>query len=281
MCRMISIISNSDNLLSSDLIKYYVIESDKSLLKQSKFNPSRFQKDGWGIGYYKDGKTFIFKSPNPIYNELSLVNNKIEKVNSNFFLIHIRNASNPRQIEKDKLIGIENTQPFSYQNYIFSHNGTLSIVDEVFENLGKYKKYVKGLNDSEVLFWHFIKHIDAYADVKTALYTMRDEINTIWVSVKKDYRKLKKPYNGINVFVYDGSTFYALCDFKMEKETYSLMTPKWEYGSYAFRKEKSCVVISSEPCDYKEWKKIDPVSIVTIEKNLNIRIESIDKIVER
>jgi len=274
MCRMFSIISKEK--INSDLIKYYVIESDKSILKQSKYDSHRLQKDGWGISFYKDGKPFIFKTPNPIYDEINILKEKINNIDSNFFLIHVRNASNPRKLEKNKLIGIHNTQPFSYQNYIFSHNGTLSIVDEVFENLGKYKKYIKGVNDSEVLFWHFIKHMDAYGDIKTALFMMRDEIKTIWVSTKKDYKDLKKPYNGLNVFIYNGEKFFALCDFKMEKEIYSLMTPKWEYGSYSYKKEKSFVIISSEPCDDKKWNKIDPISIVIIDpKILNIEIEKI------
>jgi predicted glutamine amidotransferase len=273
MCRMLSIVSR--NTISTDILKYYVFDSERSIIKQSRFNPERLQRDGWGIAYYKK-RPVVFKSPNPVYDEKEILEEKISDISSNFFLIHIRNASNPNKLDRDKLIGYENTQPFLSNSYIFSHNGTLSIVNDVFENLGRYKKYVKGVNDSEVLFWHFIKHMDAYGDPKTSLYMMRDEINTIWISVKKDYKKLKKPYNGLNVFVYDGNKFFALCDFKMDKEIYSIMTPKWEYGSYAFMKNENYIVISSEPCDGKKWNKIDPVSIITIDtKSLKIMIEKI------
>jgi len=273
MCRMIAIISKNE--ISKDILNYYVFNSERSIMKQSDFSKERFQKDGWGIGIYTAKKPVVFKSPNPVFNEKEILSDKIKDINTKIFFLHIRNASNPRNLEKNKLIGIENSQPFSYSNYIFSHNGTLSIVDDIYENLGRYSKYVKGVNDSEVLFWNFIKNMDAYGDEMTALRMMRDEIKTVWISVKKKY-SFKKPYNGLNVFVSDSRSLFALCDFKMDDEKYSIMTSGWEYGRFAYRKEKDYFIISSEPCDNGKWNKASHSSILSIDLKLNLKFKNLE-----
>lgn len=264
MCRMLFISLRKE--IPNKTLLYYLIDAEKSIIKQSKFNEKRLQKDGWGIAYYLDDKLSVFKSPKPIYEEEEVLKEKIEHIKTKNFLIHVRRASNPRKIDTKKLISHENTQPFYLENILFSHNGTLNIVDEVYENLGKYKKYVKGLNDSEVLFWHFIKNLNAYGNIEEAIKAQRREIYTVWISVKKDYSKFKEPYTGLNIFVCDGSKFYALCDFKLKKETFSLMTPNWEYGSYAFKKDNNTFIISSEPLDNTKWEKISYNSIVFFDR---------------
>lgn len=270
---MIAIISKKE--IPCDLIKYHTLNSQFSIIKQSKFNKKRLQKDGWGIGYFYKGKAKIFKSKNAIYNEENLFLKQLNKFKSKIFMLHIRHASNPRKLPYKKLISLNNSQPFTLKNIIFTHNGTLSIVDEIYSNLGYYSKYVKGVNDSEVLFVNFLKHLDAYGDIKKALLMMRDEINTIWISVKKKYKDLSKPYNGLNIFVSDGEKFYALCDFVMEKEIYSLMTPKWEYGRFALKKDNDTVIISSEPTDNSNWIRLKHLSIVEVSSDLKINISKV------
>ncbi|MCX7641656.1 MAG: class II glutamine amidotransferase [Elusimicrobiales bacterium] len=259
MCRMFFI--SSKKIIPNQKLLYYLIESDKSLVKQSQINQKRLQKDGWGFGYITD-KTKIDKSPNPIYQELKLLKNKIESIETRLFITHIRRASNPRKLKFNKLISYENTQPFSTSDIIFTHNGTLNIVDEIYENLGKYKKFVKGINDSEVLFWHVIKNIDAYGDIKHAILAARREIHTVWISVKKEYKQFDEPYTGLNIFLTNSEKFYALCDFKLKKEIFSLMTENWEYGNYALKFSKQEFIISSEPLDNEKWEKIPYNSII-------------------
>ncbi|NLH39566.1 MAG: class II glutamine amidotransferase [Elusimicrobia bacterium] len=270
MCRMIAIVS--DKPIKKEVINYCLIDARKSILKQSSFNNNRLQKDGWGVAYYSNSKPVVYKSDKPVFDEKEKLVKKIASVNSNIFLAHIRNASNPKKLPHNRLISVENSQPYSYGNIVFSHNGTLSIVDDIYLNLGKYKKYIKGVNDSEVLFWNFIKHLNAYGNIKTAIEMMRDEINTIWISVKKNYPDLKKPYNGLNLFVSDGNQIYALCDFVMEKESYSLMSKGWEYGRFAIKRFDDYTVISSEPVDDTDgWEKVKPLTIISIKKtNINI-----------
>lgn len=272
MCRMFFISSKTE--ISNQILLYYTVESEKSIIKQSRYNEKRLQKDGWGIAYYSNNKLFVFKSPKPIYEEEKTLIEKLENIKTKNFLIHIRKASNPRKIETTKLISHNNTQPFYLENILFSHNGTLNIVDEIYENLGKYKRYVKGLNDSEVLFWHFIKNLEAYGDIEEALKAQRREIHTVWISVKKEYKKIQEPYTGLNIFVCNGYEFYALCDFKLKNEPYSIMSENWEYGSYAIKKDSDIFIISSEPLDNTKWEKIEYNSIIFFNiKNFKLEIK--------
>ncbi|MGC8867928.1 MAG: class II glutamine amidotransferase [Elusimicrobiales bacterium] len=253
---------SSKKVITQTTLFYYTIEAKKSILKQSQFNEKRLQKDGWGIGYFEDSNPYIHKSSNSIYSEKDKLKDKIKKIKTTSFIMHIRRASNPRNLEIKKLISEENTQPYCANNIIFTHNGTLNIVDEIYENLAKYKKFVKGLNDSEVLFWHIMKNLDAYGDIPQAIKAARREINTVWISVKNNYKHFKEPYIGLNIFIYTEKNFYALCDFRLKKETYSIMTPSWEYGRYAIKKEKDIFIISSEPLDNERWQKINHNSLI-------------------
>jgi predicted glutamine amidotransferase len=56
------------------------------------------------------------------------------------------------------LIGLAHTQPFTYKNWLFAHNGTLLIQREVRAELGPLEKQIQGNNDSEVLFYWLMKH---------------------------------------------------------------------------------------------------------------------------
>lgn len=277
MCRMFFI--SSKNKIQIDTLFYYLIESEKSIVKQSKHNEKRLQKDGWGFGYISKVPV-VYKNPNPIYESIDILKEKIKDVDINSFIIHIRRASNPRKLSFKKLISIENTQPFFTDGIIFTHNGTLNIVDEIYENLGKYKKFIKGLNDSEVLFWHVVKNIEAYGNISKGIIAARREINTVWISVKKQYQQFEEPYAGLNIFIYEKNKFYALCDFKLKKEIYSLMSKGWEYGNYAIYKNKDIFIISSEPLDKNDWQKVSYNSFIEFDiKNFKLNIKSAGELI--
>lgn len=246
---------SSKNNIKPETLLYYIVDAEKSIVKQARYDEKRLQKDGWGFGYISED-IHIYKNPSPIYETTDILKEKIKNIETNSFIIHVRRASNPRKLPLKKLISLENTQPFYADGIIFTHNGTLNIVDEIYENLGRYKRFVKGQNDSEVLFWHLMKNIEAYGDVSEGIFAARREINTVWISVKKNYKNFSEPYTGLNIFVYQKEKFYALCDFKLKDEKGSLMSKGWKYGDYAIYKDSDIFVISSEPLDEKNWQRV-------------------------
>ncbi len=276
---MFAVISRKKDISKEAL--YFLNSSEKSLLAQSKADSNRLQKDGWGAAWIsKSGKTESFRSHKPIYLD-NVANSLSLNFSSNIFMAHIRDASNPRKLPVKKLISIENTQPFFNDEYIFCHNGTLSIPDDMSENLGHLKTSIKGLNDSETLFWHIVKHISAYGDVSTAFKMAIDEIKTVWISVKNKYSKkgIKYPYRGMNIILAKKDALYAMClhdTISSNKE--SLLTKGQPWGDMVYRMENGSFFIASEPLDNLKWNQLksgDILSVKSIGKNLAISKDKI------
>ena len=262
---MVAIISKKN--AGAECLRKYCLASEKALFNQSRHDGKRTQRDGWGLAFYGPKGLSVFKSEKPVFREKELLGKKLaEAGGSRIFISHIRDASNPGNLPREKLIARKNSQPFSAGEVSFAHNGTLFIADEIYSNLGRYKKFVGGVNDSEVLFWSFMKTLDAYGDMQTALEMTRDEIKTVWISVAGEFKTkgIKEPYRGLNVFVSDGKALHALCDYGLKKGKSSLMTPGWEWGRFAVRREKDSAVISSEPLDGGNWLKTEPNSVIKI-----------------
>src|ERR1039458_2960919 len=136
MCRLFGVIS------TAKIDASYLLEgADRSLLHQSRVSRKEMQKDGWGIGWFEHGRTRIYKNPNAIYKDFASphpsplgrgrseaageAKTTIAGIRSHCLIGHVRWASNPMKLPKKELIGIRHSQPFTYQRWIFAHNGTL------------------------------------------------------------------------------------------------------------------------------------------------------------
>ncbi len=262
MCRITAVLS-SRPASSRDLL----YGNKKSLLAQADAVEGRFQDDGWGIGFFRARKPVVVKSPGAARLEKPAFEAAADAALSRITVAHLRDASNPSGLPKASLISRNNTQPFSAGGLVFAHNGTLFIKDEIRALLGKYASKVKGANDSEVLFWQIMKMLDACGSPEAALEMALDEILTVWSSAKKNRPELKAPYRGLNLFLASADSLTVLCHYQLKKEggKGALLTPGWEFGRVAWRREKDRVVFSSEPADAGGWKKMDDPEIARAE----------------
>lgn len=279
MCRITAVIS-SRPASGRDLL----YGNSKSLLAQAGAVKGRFQDDGWGIGFYRGTVPAVIKSPGPARLENRAFEAAADTAVSRVTVAHLRDASNPAGLPRARLISKNCTQPFSADGLLFAHNGTLFIKDEIRALLGKYASKVKGLNDSEVLFWQLVKMLDAYGSPETALAMALDEIRTVWISCRDNYPGRPAPYRGLNVFLASADSLTVLCHYQPEKEgdkpmavpsqrplavktaKAALLTPGWEFGRVAWRRDKDRVVFSSEPADKGPgWKKMDDPGIARAE----------------
>ncbi len=236
----------------------------KSLLAQADAAAGRFQDDGWGIGFF-NGEPVVRKSPRPARLEKKKFS-AAAGARSGLVIGHLRDASNPAGLPRASLLGRANTQPFAAGGCLFAHNGTLFIKDEIRSLLGKYAAKVRGDNDSEVLFWQVMKMLDAYGSPETALEMALDEIRTVWLSCRGKYPGRPAPYRGLNMFLASPGALTVLCHYQSRKEggKGALLTPGWEYGRIAWRREKSRLVFSSEPADGGPgWRKMNDPEIAS------------------
>jgi len=228
-------------------LNYYLFDAKYSIIKQAKYEK---QDDGWGtVIYDKNKPSFIIKSIKPFYEE------KIENLNifnPKLVLFFVREASNPRNIDKKLLINIEATQPFFHQNISFAHNGSIEIPDEVIQSLGNFKYKPLSLNDSEAYFICFLKFFEEEKDVFKALKKTEDFIVKTYNETKTNK---KRPYSSLNVIISDGYKIYALNKYLINYKQ-SLIDPNREYYKMCYYADEEKLIIASEPIEEDGWKDL-------------------------
>jgi len=231
----------------------YLLKDPCSLYAQSKIDPKRLQGDGWGIGFYENGSPIVIKSEKPVYLDYENFSFIVQRAKSRIIIAHIRRASNPRGLPREKMISKENSQPFTFGKYIFAHNGTITIPDEIAEALGEWRRKIRGLNDSEVYFWFIMKELNDGADLPSALKNFKAILEDIWTEVRERHPDKSRPYVGLNCITSDSKVLYAYCRYDKNDETGKSLCfrdqPVFEM-SYSISKER--LVIASEKTNREE-----------------------------
>lgn len=208
MCRLFGVFSRD----SVDAV-YYMLQAPQSMTFQSRVDKKRPQADGWGLGWFAGSHPRIFKNPRPLFRDKARVRKAVKQAKGHILLGHVRWASNPLKLPRKELIGMTHTQPFSHDSWLFIHNGTLLIPREVKAALGPWAKFVKGKNDSEVLFYWLLKTL-VNGKGKNWAARLRQSfrgLDKIWAGCKKQYPIYKGPYHGLNWVLTNGRVFLAFC----------------------------------------------------------------------
>ena len=278
MCRLLGILSLNS---SSFIISKYLLGDPCSLYVQSRANPSRLQSDGWGIGFYVNGSLRIIKSKKPIYEEYEKVQMVVNDLKSSIVVAHIRRASNPRGLPKERIISIENSQPFGYKNYLFAHNGVIMIPDEMANLLGDWKLKVRGLNDSEIYFWHVMKELSKGLSLPQALKSFQKNLLRVWNENREKHPDKDRPYIGLNMIFSDGEKLYAYCKYDEERDSKikSLCYKDQLAMQMTYIVDSEKLVVASEKTNIEEdWKPLRSGQLLTgqmIDGKIKVHIEEI------
>ena len=269
MCRLFDQISLHERN-AVDLL----VASEFSLLKQSSLNKKNLQKDGWGLVSKKplNGGWDVVKSARAVFEEKAKFSRAARGTESPLIIAHIRHASNPKKLPPASLNRLENSQPFLHDGLAFAHNGTLNIPDEVARTLGRYAHNLKGVNDSEVLFWLFVKTWGTEKKPgrdrwRNVFRKMISHIESVWASIPKAKRKFKAPYSGLNFLASDGRVLAAQ-SFYDRPDGKSLCGQGRPYFEMCYRVSEGRVTVASEPLDKTPgWKRIPNRHLLVVEKN--------------
>ncbi len=193
-------------------------------------------------------------------------------VGSNVVLGHVRWASNPLKLPRHELIGMSHTQPFSHGRWLFVHNGTLFIPREVKAELGPWARYVKGKNDSEVLFYWLLKTVvsGSVRGVATRLRASFRHLDRIWQGCKKRYPIYRNPYHGLNWVLTNGQIFMAFCyvDPRGFDKGKALCHRGQPYYQLQLKKTERNVFVASEPLDRTSgWQPVRHGQLLIARKN--------------
>ncbi len=264
-----------------------VVEPSNSLIEQSKDakkHKTPLNGDGFGLGWYplhQDPEPGLFVSVEPAWSNRNLSQIASKVKTSNFFA-HVRDASVGIPVSR------ANCHPFSFENYLFMHNGWLDQFSKIHRDIinclsDRAFQLIKGNTDSEYAFALFLDTVDFASGL-----TSGDLKDGIYSTIKKiiDLRKKKGANTNayMNFIITNGESIVAT-RFSSDQNTQpaSLF---YTQGDITFNKDgdfkvthgsNSSVIVSSEPLteQSREWTKIDRNHIVIVDGDNQVKVESI------
>lgn len=260
MCRLFGVIANKP----VD-IEFSFFKADTPFKEFSKRNP-----DGWGIGWYENGKPKVLKEAFSNNKEYDF--DKVKTIKSRIIISHVRLATRGSK-------NYENTHPFVYENFIFAHNGSVDRENILTHLKPEFKEKIKGETDSEAYFMLIMQFMS--------------ETKNIIDSIQKAVKIVKEStYSGLNFIMTDGNSLYAFRDAKLNEDYYSLYylerNPS-NYSSFEYMSEETkqmirsklllgerAVLISSERLTKGEnWKALELGELIIVDHNLKIERKKI------
>lgn len=135
-----------------------LVSADNALGSQSEQHP-----DGWGVAYYAGGAPHVIKSATAALQD-SLFKRVSGVVSSETVLAHVRKSTLGDQT-------ILNTHPFQYGKWTFIHNGHIPNFEKYKESIfdliqPRFRRFVLGETDSELIFYVILSHLHAITDMK-------------------------------------------------------------------------------------------------------------------
>ncbi len=253
MCRLFGLLTNAD-----DSPVPWLVRSDRSLLRQSNVSPETAQKDGWGIGWFTDGgRARVEKGTGPAYADGERENFEKAAADADGPLVlgHLRHASNPLNLAPEELIGLVNSQPFEAHTVLFAHNGSIPFPNETRPFLGVYEPRIRGVNDSEVLFWLLLRNASEVNDPLAGYVRTVEDLVRVWEALG---RPAIPPFSGLNVLFSRGpDELWAFSQWTGDHGT-GLFDHERRYYEMTYAATPHRVVVGSEPFDGQPgtWKSL-------------------------
>ncbi len=180
MCRLFGLLSDPPVPATR-----WLTVSDRALLRLANVSPGGRQGDGWGIGWYDtERRTHVEKgigcADDP--QEREEFTASAERAEGPLVLGHLRKASNPMGLPVEQLRALVNSQPFAHGSTLFIHNGAIALPNETRGLTGRYASAIRGVNDSEVLFYLLLRHMDESLDPAQAFARTVADLNQVWTT---------------------------------------------------------------------------------------------------
>ncbi|MGP8076310.1 MAG: class II glutamine amidotransferase [Thermoplasmata archaeon] len=252
MCRLLGVLS-----VQADSAEPWLVRSDRSLLAQSSV-PGWEQKDGWGIGWFTDGgRTRVEKGTGGAYanGERERFLKAATDARSTLVVGHLRHASNPLDLPRERLIALENSQPFENHTSLFAHNGAINFPTETRPFLGVHESKVRGVNDSEVLYWLLYRNTEETGDPLVGYVHTVEDLVRVWEGLRKP---AIPPFSGLNLLFSRGpDELWAFCLWTGDHGR-GLLDDHRRYYEMTYEAAAHRVLVGSEPFNGEPgvWKSM-------------------------
>jgi predicted glutamine amidotransferase len=253
MCRLFGLLGNGGTPAEP-----WLLETDRSLLNQANVTEAETQGDGWGVGWFNERRAVqvergIGGASSP--SEVDRFRRAARAAHGPLAIAHLRKASNPMGLPKERLIALENSQPFVHGSTLFAHNGMIPFPRETRAFLGEYEPMVRGVNDSEVLFWLLIRHLDTAPDPVQAFDGVVTDLVRVW---RQKGSPPGGPYSGLNVVFSRGpNELWAFSQYLGEHSP-ALLDRSRPYYQMSYLADSKQLVVGSEPFDSTrdDWRDL-------------------------
>jgi hypothetical protein len=244
MCRLFGLLTAQD-----DAAETWLVRSERSLLAQANASPETAQRDGWGVAWYTDGgRTHVEKGVRGAFepSERDRYLAAARASSPPLVIGHLRHASNPLGLPIEQLLGPENSQPFDTHRVLFGHNGAIPFPRETRPLLGVHEAKPRGVNDSEVLFWLLLRHIEETGDPLRGYVHAVEDLVRVWQELGKPK---VAPFSGLNVVYAPGpEELWGFCLYTGDHGT-GLLDRNRRYYEMTYRAGPRRLLIGSEPFD--------------------------------
>jgi predicted glutamine amidotransferase len=253
MCRLFGLLGSARSSAES-----WLTDSDHSLLKQSNASERQLQSDGWGIGWVTPGEpVHLEKGTGGAYEpgEVERYRAMAQRARGPVIFAHLRKASNPMGLPHDRLIALQNSQPFTYRHQLFAHNGSILHPRETRPLLGAYESKLQGVNDSEVLFYLLLHHLDEVREPVAAFSRSVGDLFRVW---REKGSPRPGPYTGLNVLLSRSpEELWAFCMYRGEHGP-GLLDASHPYYELTYRTDSRELIVGSERFDSEvtSWRPL-------------------------
>ncbi len=253
MCRLFGLLGEPHQPPDHSLAR-----SDRSLLSLANVREDVRQGEGWGIAWYgPDRRPVVVKgigcAADPGEREAYMAASA--RARTPLVLGHLRKASNPKKLPRERLLGLANSQPFVHGSTLFAHNGSIPLPDATRSLCGRYESEIRGVNDSEVLFYLVLNHLDMTSDPARAFADTVADLTRIW---NQEGRPGKFAYSGLNVLLALGPhELWAFCLSAGEPKR-GLRDKTVPYYQMTYAGDTTHLLVASEVLDTTrtDWKPL-------------------------
>jgi len=183
--------------------------------------------DGWGVGFYKNGKAFVHKSGSSIVKEKREFFETCERVKaSKILLLHLRKSS-WRGTSK-----LAHAHPFVAGNILFTHNGTIRDFKALRKRITRDPPHPEAL-DSEVYF----RYVMNFAPLGLAKAIRKAACHI----------KTRHTYSSLTCLFADGTLLYGFREYTKNP---------WYYSLYYTPDQEATIVASQPVSPDLRWKML-------------------------
>ena len=233
--------------------------------------------DGWGIGFYRNQGSFIFKkvAKEKKREQFSTIS---EVISSNIFICHLRYGTIGGRKEV-------NTHPFRWGVWLFAHQGTVNqfrrIKPRILRKLPPvYKKLMQGNTDSEHCFYLYLSLLRGEGGIKKGTIQLSAAVEGLRrfgrmiAEFQKDADVEQPPE--LNFLISNGSyllatrlgcpLYYLMLPGNIQNNTpFYSPTTKLEYQLIPGDGTNRIIAVASEPLVPMEgWQEVPNNRILTI-----------------